>query len=367
MISDVPLGAFLSGGIDSSSVVAMMAQNSDLPIKTFSIGFKEQKFNEVEFARAVADRYGCEHHEQIVEPESIALLPKLVDFYDEPYADSSAIPTYYVSKFAREHVTVALSGDGGDELFAGYDIYRYFKNIYRYSTASAGFNKLFWGSIHSMIPHKVAGKGLSYYLSKDRDKLGAYLAIWTKAERQRLILDQYAVNGDASGSEIFKAGILGENTHHDFITNLQYLDVRSYMVDDILTKVDRASMTNSLEVRVPILDHKFAELSFRIPSKLKMNGNDQKYIFKKALSPHLPGSVLTHAKQGFSVPLSVWFKDDLKKYIEDTLFSREPLLTGYLDKKYVRRIVRDNLTGMRDFSAKIWSLLFFEVWLKQNQ
>ena len=367
MISDVPLGAFLSGGIDSSSVVAMMAKNSSLPIKTFSIGFKEQKFNELEFARAVVEKYDCEHHEQIVEPESIGLLPKLVNFYDEPYADSSAIPTYYVSKFAREHVTVVLSGDGGDELFAGYDIYRYFKNVHRYSTSSTGFNRLFWGSINSMIPQKVAGKGLTYFLSKNRDLLGAYLAIWTKKERQELILHPYAVNGDASGSELFKAGILGENSQHDFITNQQYLDIKTYMVDDILTKVDRASMTNSLEVRVPILDHKFAELSFRIPSSMKMNGKEQKYIFKKALSPHLPGSVLNHAKQGFSVPLSVWFKDDLKKYIQDTLFSQNPLSSAYLDKKYMQKIVMDNQKGMRDFSAKIWSLLFFEEWLKQNQ
>ncbi len=290
-----------------------------------------------------------------------------MNFYDEPYADSSAIPTYYVSKFAREHVTVVLSGDGGDELFAGYDIYRYFKNVHRYSTSSTGFNRLFWGSINSMIPQKVAGKGLTYFLSKNRDLLGAYLAIWTKKERQELILHPYAVNGDASGSELFKAGILGENSQHDFITNQQYLDIKTYMVDDILTKVDRASMTNSLEVRVPILDHKFAELSFRIPSSMKMNGKEQKYIFKKALSPHLPGSVLNHAKQGFSVPLSVWFKDDLKKYIQDTLFSQNPLSSAYLDKKYMQKIVMDNQKGMRDFSAKIWSLLFFEEWLKQNQ
>jgi len=367
MISDVPLGAFLSGGIDSSSVVAMMAKNSNLPIKTFSIGFKEQKFNELEYARAVVEKYNCEHHEQIVEPESISLLPKLVTFYDEPYADSSAIPTYYVSKFARDHVTVVLSGDGGDELFAGYDIYRYFKNVHGYSSSFPGFNRLFWGSIHNMIPQKVAGKGLTYYLSKDRDLLAAYLTIWTKKERQELILDHYAVNGNASGSELFKAGILGENKHYDFITNQQYLDIKSYMVDHILTKVDRASMTNSLEVRVPMLDHKFAELSFRIPSSLKMNGRDQKYIFKKTLSPHLPGSVLNHAKQGFSVPLSVWFKDDLKMYIQDTLFSQNPLLSTFLDKNYVRKIVRDNQKGMRDFSAKIWSLLFFEEWLRQNQ
>ena len=189
MISDVPLGAFLSGGIDSSSVVAMMAKNSRLPIQTFSIGFKEQKYNELQYAREIAQKYGCIHHEQIIEPESISLLPKLVSAYDEPFADSSAIPTYYVSKFAREHVTVALSGDGGDELFAGYWIYRYFQKIYKQSSPYPPLNKLIWGNINKLIPQKIAGKGLTYFLSKNRDHLGAHLCIWPKEERKKLMLN----------------------------------------------------------------------------------------------------------------------------------------------------------------------------------
>ncbi len=366
MISDVPLGAFLSGGIDSSSVVAMMAKNSNLPVNTFSIGFKEQKFNELEYAREVAKKYGCDHHEQIVESESISLLPKLVSFYDEPFADSSAIPTYYVSKFAREHVTVVLSGDGGDELFAGYDIYRYFKNIYSFSSSFPGLNRLIWGNIHKLIPQKMAGKGLTYFLSKDKDLLGAYLCFWTKEERQKLFLNNHPDINYLNASERYKEEILKKGNSGNFITNLQYLDMQTYMVDSILTKVDRASMMNSIEVRVPLLDHKFAELTFRIPWTLKLNGKNQKYIFKQAMSQFLPENIMKHPKQGFSIPLSVWFKDDLKKYVQDTLLSQDPLLSEYIDINYVKQIVGNNLNGMRDFSSRIWSLLFFEEWLNQN-
>ena len=366
MISDVPLGAFLSGGIDSSSVVAMMAKNSNLPVNTFSIGFKEQKFNELEYAREVAKKYGCEHHEQIVEPESISMLPKLVSFYDEPFADSSAIPTYYVSKFAREYATVVLSGDGGDELFAGYYMYRYFKNIYKYSSSFPILNSLIWGNIHKLIPQKIAGKGLTYFLSKDRNFLGAHLCLWTKEERQTLILDNHPDINYLNASELYKEEILKKDNSGNFITNLQYLDMQTYMVDAILTKVDRASMMNSIEVRVPLLDHKFAELVFKIPWNLKYKGKTQKYIFKQTMSPYLPENVLKHLKQGFDVPLSVWFKDDLKKYVQDILLSQNPLLSAYLDKNYVKKIVIDNQNGMRDFSKRIWSLLFFEEWLKQN-
>lgn len=366
MISDVPLGAFLSGGIDSSSVVAMMARNTNQRINTFSIGFKEQKFNELQYAREVAKKYNCSHHEQIVEPESISLLPKLVSFYDEPFADSSAIPTYYVSKFAREYVTVALSGDGGDELFAGYDIYNYLQRIYRYNVPLLGMNKLVWGAIHRAIPDKIAGKGLTYFLSKKRDMLGAYLCYWTREERNKLLLGDHPVINYSKTSELFKKAILDQSKSTDFITRLQHLDMRTYLVDDILTKVDRASMMNSLEVRVPLLDHVFAELSFRIPDVLKLKGNKQKYIFKKAVAPFLTENIMKHKKQGFSVPVSAWFKDDLKTYVHDILLSEGSLIFNYLDNRYVKKIVISNQNGMRDFSSKIWSLLFFEEWLKQN-
>lgn len=369
MISDVPLGAFLSGGIDSSSVVAMMARNSNIPIKTFSIGFKEEKFNELEYARELSQKYNCDHHEQIVEPESISLLPKLVSAYDEPYADSSAIPTYYVSKLAREYVTVALSGDGGDELFAGYNSYTRFKRIHSlpFNFNSSFYNKLIWGNVYKMIPQTVKGKSASYFLSQNKEYVGAYLSIWTKNERQKRLMNSDLTVDYANASELYKEKILQKGIKYDFITNLQYLDLQTYMVDDILTKVDRASMLNSLEVRVPLLDHKFAELSFKIPWNLKFKGKEQKYILKEAMKPYLPPSILNHQKQGFGVPISMWFKDNLRMYVNDTLNSENCLLYKYLDKRYVRKTISNNLNGMRDFSSKIWSLLVFNEWLQQNK
>jgi len=366
MISDVPLGAFLSGGIDSSSVVTMMAKNSNQPIKTFSIGFKEQKYNELQYARQIATKYGCEHHEQIVDPESIDLLPKLVNAYDEPFADSSAIPTYYVSKLARKHVTVALSGDGGDELFAGYGIYKRLNDIYSnpLNFKSSLLNKLIWGNLHKIIPYNVRGKSATYFLSQNRKLVSAYSNVWPRAERKKLLLNHGIVN-TSTGSESYKEDILNKGSY-DFVTNMQNLDLKTYMVDSILTKVDRASMINSLEVRVPLLDHKFAELTFKIPSYLKLQKNDQKYILKQAMAPYLPPSILNHPKQGFGIPLEFWFKDDLKQYVNDTLLSANSHLGSYLNKSYVKDIILKNENGTKDFSTKIWPLLFFEEWLKQN-
>ncbi|MGN6533351.1 MAG: asparagine synthase (glutamine-hydrolyzing) [Ginsengibacter sp.] len=367
MISDVPLGAFLSGGIDSSSVVSMMARNSNHPVKTFSIGFNEQKFNELKYARQVASKYGCEHHEQIVEPESIGLLPKLVNAYDEPFADPSAIPTYYVSRLAREFVTVALSGDGGDELFAGYNSYSRFNRLYTrmYNFKSPSLNKLIWGNIHKVIPRKVRGKGLSHILSQDKKHQFAFIS-WQKEERQKLMLPQLSAIDYSSASEIYKINILKGSNINDHITSMQYLDLQTYMVDDILTKVDRASMMNSLEVRVPLLDHKLAELTFKIPSNLKLKGSEKKYILKKTMEPFLPPSILNHPKQGFTVPISVWFKDDLRTYIKDTFNSSDCLMYNYLNKKYIQEEILNNQIAHIDFSERIWSLLFFNEWLKQN-
>lgn len=368
MISDVPLGAFLSGGIDSSSVVAMMAKNSTQAIKTFSIGFNEQEYNELTYAREIAAKYGCDHHELIVEPESISLLPKLISSFDEPFADSSAIPTYYVSKLARESVKVVLSGDGGDELFAGYSIYKGLNKIHSYpfNFNSSVLSNLIWGTIHKITPQHFKYEQTLYFLSKKKEYLSAYISIWKKHERMKLFRNTEIIDR-ASSSESYKEHLLKLGANLDYITNMQNLDMKTYMVDDILTKVDRTSMINSIEARVPILDHKFAELSFKIPWNLKLKEGDQKYIFKQAMTPNLTPNILNHRKQGFGIPLKYWFKDDLKQYTKDTLLSANPQISNFLDKKYIQKILLKNHSNNRDFSSKIWTMIVFEEWLKQNQ
>lgn len=360
MISDVPLGAFLSGGVDSSTVVALMSLNSNNPIKTFSIGFKEEKYNELQYARLMAEKYNTEHHEFIVDPESIDLIPKLVKAYDEPFADASAIPTYYVSKLTRKHVTVALSGDGGDELFAGY--HRYSKMMSLHSK-KYNFKSLF-SNMNKLIPDHLYGKGLTYYLSKDKNYIGAYFCFWKDYERRKIFLPEIKDKLGKNPSEKIKCNFLS-SMNGDFLSKMQQLDMQTYMVDDILTKVDRASMMNSLEARVPLLDHKLAELSFRIPSELKMNENYKKFILKESFKKVLPAEILSHKKQGFSVPLNTWFNGDLKEYSHDVILSSNKLY-NFLDKKYVEQLMNNSYKGIRDYSSKIWSLLFLDEWLNQN-
>lgn len=363
MMSDVPLGAFLSGGIDSSSVVSLMSKYSSNPIKTFSIGFKEAEFNELQYAREIAQKYNTEHHEQIIEPESVSLLPKLVDMYDEPFADASAIPTYFVSKFAREYVTVALSGDGGDELFAGYDEYKKIENISKYNILPNSVNRHLWGFIHNSIPQGVKGRGATYYLSKPKESLPAYISIWHISERKKLFRKEYWEGIKEKTAESIRSKFFGEESSSDYIFNMQKMDMQRYMVDDVLTKVDRASMLNSLEVRVPLLDHEFAELTFSIPSELKTKNKIKKYILKKAMKDYLPKSIVAHKKQGFALPLKLWFKSDLNEYVNDTLISTSSPLYEFLDPTYVSKIINDHNKGMRDFNRKIWSLLFLNQWL----
>ncbi|MEX0290850.1 MAG: asparagine synthase (glutamine-hydrolyzing) [Flavobacteriaceae bacterium] len=367
MMSDVPLGAFLSGGIDSSSVVALMCKHSASPVKTFSIGFKEEEFSELKYAREIAKKYNTEHHEQIVQPESVSMLPKLVDAYDEPFADRSALPTYYVSKFAREFVTVVLSGDGGDELFAGYNKYQKMMNLRKYNVLPDGVGTHFWKGLHHMIPNSFKGKGLTYYLSRPKTTLPTYQGIWQVIERKRLFKNELWDHLKANPAEASRVQYFKNADPSDFIFKMQKMDMQSYMVDDVLTKVDRASMQNSLEVRVPLLDHEFAELTAKIPSNLKLKGSSKKYIFKRAMKNYLPPSIISHKKQGFGVPLKYWFKDDLKEYVHDRLVNTNGPLQEYFNKAYITKIVEDHSKGMRDLNLKIWSLIFLDQWLSSRK
>ena len=364
MISDVPLGAFLSGGVDSSSVVASMSSLSSKPIKTFSIGFKEQKFNELKYANIVAKKYNTDHHELIVEPKSIDLLPELVKSYDEPFGDSSAIPTYYLSKFTKEHVTVALSGDGGDELFAGYSSYNNMLKLHNRPFNNKLINSFISG-FHKICPDHINLKKWAYYFSIESKNIGAHLGIFKPYEKNNLYNNKLKSQLNHYQSESEKIKLLN-SYNGDFISKMQQLDMNTYLVDDILTKVDRASMSNSLEVRVPLLDHKLVELSARIPSNFKINNNDQKIIFKNAFKKMLPTEILTHKKQGFTVPVSMWFRENLRDYVGDTLLTNNTKLSTYFKSKEIHKIVNNHNKGMRDYSAKIWSLLFLEEWMKNN-
>jgi asparagine synthase (glutamine-hydrolysing) len=365
MISDVPLGAFLSGGVDSSIIVALMALNSNKPIKTFSIGFKEREYNELKYARQVAEKYSTDHHELIVEPKSIDLLPDLVRAYDEPFSDSSSIPTYYLSKFTREHVTVALSGDGGDELFAGYKSYHKMMTLKNSPFNNALTNKTLYSFINRIMPDYFYGKGLSYYLSKNKQNLFAYYCLWKNYERSKLFNTEVSNRLEKYSSENIKINILNA-ARGDYLSKMQQLDINTYMVDDILTKVDRSSMVNSLEARVPILDHKFAELSFSIPSEFKLTSKKKKYILSESFKHILPDGLTSRKKMGFGVPLKIWFNNDLKDYVYDTLIEGSEL-ENYLDAKYIRQTIEYHEKGVRDYSQKIWSILFLNEWLKQNK
>ena len=318
----------------------------------------------MKYADIVSKKYNTEHHELIIEPESINLLPDLVKSYDEPFADSSAIPTYYLAKFARENVTVALSGDGGDELFAGYGRYSKMLQLHNRPMNFSIVNQ-FVSLIHRQIPDYLELKKWSYYFSVNSHDIGALLGIFKPYERKNLYNNDIINTLDSYQSEIEKIKLLN-SFKGDFISKMQLLDFNTYLVDDILTKVDRASMANSLEVRVPILDHKVVELAAKIPVNLKINKLGQKLIFKNAFKDLLPDEIINHKKQGFSVPVSSWFRNDLKEYLSDTLLPSEAKINNYLCKDEISMIIINHNKGKRDYSSKIWSLLFLEEWLKQN-
>ena len=366
--SDVPLGAFLSGGVDSSSVVALMSRINGRKVTTCSVGFDEKEYDESAAAAAFAASLDTDHHEERVRADALAVIGKLVWHYDEPFADSSAVPTYYVSQAARRHVTVALSGDGGDENFAGYR--RYFHDCLEHRARSFlpdGFRRPVFGALGRWYPKldwaprflraQATFRALSY-----RSVEGYFYSVSAvKPEIKRSIL-----NGDFQQSlgGYDSIGIFDEYYHRpknaDHLSRLQYLDIKTYLVDDILVKVDRASMANSLEVRSPLLDHVLMELVARMPSSLKLKGKTGKYIFKKALEPILPREILTRPKQGFAVPLAEWFRKDLKDATAAALFKPDPL--GILDLDAVGELWSKHQSGVRDFSTPLWTLFMFRLW-----
>ena len=383
LISDVPLGAFLSGGVDSSAVVAAMAgimgrgtaHRTPTPVKTSSIGFSEEKFNELAFAQMVSDRYRTDHRESVVTPDALNIIEKIVWHFDEPFADSSAIPTWYVSKMTRENVTVALSGDGGDENFAGYT-QRYSMNRFEHGIREkipSPLRSALIAPIAAIYPridslprplrlkHFLTNLSLPMERAYFRD-MAFYFSEDVKQHLYGPDMKAVLKDGDAFHSldRFFR-----KTATSDPVSRAQYVDIKTYMTEDILVKVDRMSMAHSLEVRAPILDHKLMEFVATLPSQLKLNGNESKYILKKMNEPRLPHDVLYRKKQGFCVPLSDWLKGPLKPLAHDTLLGDSSGIGDYLDKAYVKTLWQSHLRGINDHGSQIWNLMMFELWRRQ--
>jgi asparagine synthase (glutamine-hydrolysing) len=359
LISDVPLGALLSGGVDSSLIVAMMARCSSSHVKTFTIGFDEASFDEARHARTVAERYGTDHHELVVRPHVADHFEKIVLQFDEPFADSSAIPTYFVSKMARENVTVALSGDGGDELFAGYDRYlEYFRKRPLYHIPSFVRRGTF-GLLGRMLPFGTHGK--RFLLGLALDPFTDYVAGRNSFSNRALISADFASEDNDLGT----MKIAGPYINAHYPSELDALcmhDLKLYLPDDILTKVDRMSMAVSLEVRVPLLDYRVVEFAFRVPPHLRLHGKTGKYLLKKLLERYLPREHVHRTKQGFGVPLVKWFRNELREPLEDLLNGQMIRRIGLFDPAAVQRIVDMHMTGRWNFSAKIWQILVAQIW-----
>jgi len=367
MVSDVPIGAFLSGGVDSSTVVALMAQASAAPIRTFSIGFDEADFDELRFARQVATRYGTDHYELVVKPSALEVLPKLAWHFDEPFADSSAIPTYYVSKITREHVTVALSGDGGDENFAGYRRYARAVALHeRLDRGAAALLRPLFRAAASALPVGVPGQAYAGLLGAGPiDRYRRLVAYQRRETLRRLLSDDLAALARSAASADTFARLAARSGAPDYVTALQYIDVYTYLPGDILTKVDLTSMAVSLESRVPLLDHKLMEFVATIPSSLKLRNGTGKYLLKRAMATSLPVEILTRRKMGFGVPLAAWFRSELRDMTRDVLLSPAARQRGLFRIKEVETLLKTHDAGRRDCSARLWALVCFELWMRQ--
>lgn len=372
MIADVPLGAFLSGGVDSSAVVSMMAGLDSKPVNTCAISFGEPEFDEAAYAGQVARRYGTNHHVERVESDDFDLIDRLAGLYDEPFADSSAIPTYRVCELARKHVTVALSGDGGDENFAGYRRYRWHLHEERlramlpYWMRRPAFG--FMGHVYpkaDWLPRVFRAKATFEALA--RDSVEGYfhsVSLLGDKLRQGLFSDRFRRQLQGYRAVEVLQRHARQGPEHP-LSRVQYLDLKTYLVGDILTKVDRASMAHSLEVRVPILDHKFVEWVASLPPGWKLSGGEGKHLFKKALEPYLSPDILYRQKMGFAVPLAQWFRGPLRQRVRDAVLGPVLAESGIFDQAFLTRLVDQHQSGRRDNSAALWSLLMFEAFQRR--
>jgi asparagine synthase (glutamine-hydrolysing) len=371
LISDVPLGAFLSGGIDSSIVVGLMARESEHPVKTFSIGFKEAAYNEIDHARRIAEKWGTDHHEFIVEPDALSVLPRLVRHYGEPYADSSAIPTFYVSQMTRKKVTVALNGDGGDESFAGYE--RYLGNRLAERIQSIPGSKMSARALSRALPDSLNPKNrlrqakrfLSVATRPMEKRYGHWVGFFGDGAKQQLYTRQFrsSLNGRRPGDWI--SSLFERTRGLDPVDAAMSVDVNSYLPYDLLVKVDITSMSNSLEARSPFLDHEVMEFAARLPVSYKLRGKQSKYLLKRAFADLLPPENVNRRKMGFGVPVGAWFSGPLRPLLEDALLSERAAKRGYFQKEEVRRLFDEHLARRADHSFSLWNLLMLELWHRE--
>jgi asparagine synthase (glutamine-hydrolysing) len=366
MISDVPLGAFLSGGIDSSVVVGLMAKLSGAKVRTFSIGFNEAAYDETSHARRIAERWGTDHHEFIVEPDAFSILPKLVRHYGEPYADSSAIPTFYVAQMTRRHVTVALNGDGGDESFAGYERYlanylaERMRSIPGAALASRSLSRIISGRPFSIDPKSRAHRARRFLAAAWRpmpERYTQWLKIFQDEAKLRLYSPEFSGLLNGQGGEF----IPGRLPTHP-VDAAMASDVASYLPYDLLVKVDIASMANSLEARSPFLDHEVMEFAARLPVEIKFRGGRLKSLLKRAFADLLPPENVNRRKMGFGVPVGQWFRGPLRDTLCDSLFSSNALGRLFFREREVRRVVDEHLGRRADHSFQLWTLLMVELW-----
>ena len=370
MRCDVPFGAFLSGGIDSTIITGLMQQQSERPVQTFSIGFSEKQFDERSYAREAAAKLGTDHHEFVVDPSAVEMLPKLVWHYDEPFADSSAIPTMYLSQLTRQHVTVALTGDGGDELFAGYDRYLAVDLASKIDRLPKLVRAAMTSSVWQKLPASVQQKSRIRQVKRFLAALGQspqrryanWVSIFDDARRTGLFSQDFrqTLNGYDPASFLMQA--YDRCAERDIVQRTTCVDLETYLPCDILTKVDIASMAFSLECRSPFMDHHVVELAAKVPRELKLQGRRGKRILIEAFADLLPASIQTRRKMGFGVPLDHWFRNSLRSLIADTLLDRRCLDRGYFDPMAIRRLVDEHTSSQWDHSARLWLLLMFELW-----
>ncbi|HKF01954.1 MAG TPA: asparagine synthase (glutamine-hydrolyzing) [Candidatus Sulfotelmatobacter sp.] len=362
LIADVPLGAMLSGGTDSSTIVALMSRANSQPVKTFSIGFRHADFNEAPYARLVAQKFGTDHHELIVEPDLVDTVTYLTNHLEEPFADSSMLPTYFICCLARKYVKVVLSGDGGDEGFAGYDRYRIYLEDRSHDWIPLRARRWYRENVHPRIPYAMLGRNRAYSISLPWQERYMERISFQSFQREMGILTDEFVAANGAPLTLFRK-YLDSAPARDPLSRILYLDTKTYLPGDILTKVDRMSMATSLEARVPMLDHVFLEWVTGLAPRWKMRNGSQKFILRKlAERVGVPREVLNRPKQGFALPLGHWMRNELKDLVRTVLLEPRTLQRGYFKPNGVRLMLEEHFNQRRDHSARLWRLLVFELW-----